>query len=278
MNSRPNGSFHSLSDEDKAGIRDLLSQGISLHQASIRLGCNYAHTRNFAHSQSFINYRPHTTDPQLVDAGLKLVRSELTVNAAAVAVGLNDDVLRTRAQKAGLVKPVSRYQRTVNSTNLRVNYLELRLANMSKKDAAVATGIDYRKALYFEKGQEGRGTNHARRLSFVPAGPAAKAYNKLMNRLLHATGGNDPARRPEPKLPPGVNPYTQIHPRYLSHAERVMIADLYRGDTAYEKLPADWNVRILLSAASYAATTAPRGLIAQKMPNQKPPHAERAHK
>lgn len=267
MNSRPNGSFHSLSDEDKAGIRDLLSQGISLHQASIRLGCNYAHTRNFAHSQSFINYRPHTTDPQLVDAGLKLVRSGLTVNAAAVAVGLNDDVLRTRAQKAGLVKPVSRYQRTVNSTNLRVNYLELRLANMSKKDAAVATGIDYRKALYFEKGQEGRGTNHARRLSFVPAGPAAKAYNKLMNRLLHATGGIDPARRPEPKLPPGVNPYTQIHPRYLSHAERVMIADLYRGDTAYEKLPADWNVRILLSAASYAATTAPRGLIAQKMPN-----------
>ena len=50
-----------------------------------------------------------------------------------------------------------------------------------------------------------------------------------MNRLLHTTGGIDPARRPEPKLPPGVNPYTQIHPRYLSHAERVMIADLYRG-------------------------------------------------
>lgn len=82
-----------------------------------------------------------------------------------------------------------------------------------------------------KKGQEGRGMSHARRLSFVPVGSAAKTCNKLMNRLLYVSGGVGTARRSEPKLLPGVRPYAQIRPRYLSHAERVMIAYLYRGDS-----------------------------------------------
>ncbi len=228
MISRPSGSFHSLSDEDKVGIRDLVGQGVSLRQAAMRLGCNYIHAWHYAHSQHLIDYRPHITNPQLIEVGLALVESGVTVGAAAARVGVNDDALRRKAQQAGMVKPVSRYQRTINSTNLRVIYLRLRLGSLSKKDAAAATGIDDRKASYFEKGVAGIGTNHARRLSFVPAGPAAKAYNKLMSRLLQVNGAIEPARRPKPQLPPGTDPYKSISPRYLTHLDRVAIADLRR--------------------------------------------------
>lgn len=123
----------------------------------MRLGCHYPHAWHFAHTHSLIDYRPHTTDPKLIDMGLALVESGWTVSAAAVKVGVKDAALRRIAHKAGLVKPVGRYQRTINSTNLRVIYLKLRLASLSKKDAAAATGISYRQALFFEKGQQGRG-------------------------------------------------------------------------------------------------------------------------
>lgn len=158
--------------------------------------------------------------------GLALVEPGLTVEAAAVKVGMNDGALGRIAQQAGLVKEISRQQRTINSTNLRVIYLRLRLASLSKKDAAAATGISHRHCSYFEKGQERYGTNQTRTLSFVPVGPAAKAYNKLMNRLLQVNAAIEPARRSEPKLPPGTDPYKPISSRYLSHLDRVTIADL----------------------------------------------------
>src|SRR5699024_5856935 len=128
--------------------------------------------------------------------------------------------------KQGLVAPVSQLRRRINNTNERVIYLRLRLAGVSKSSAASATGIDYRKASYLERGLENGGKMPRR--SFVPAGPASRAYNKLMNRLLQANGAIEPARRPEPQLLPGVNPYQRISPRYLSHQERVAIADLRR--------------------------------------------------
>ncbi|MGO2165916.1 hypothetical protein [Corynebacterium casei] len=89
----------------------MLSQGISLHRASIQLGCIYAHARNFVYIQSLIDYRPHTMDPQLVDVRLDLVKSGLTVNAVAATVGVNNDALRRRAYAAEPVKPIGQYQR-----------------------------------------------------------------------------------------------------------------------------------------------------------------------
>lgn len=226
MVSRPKGAFHSLSDEDKAGIRDLLGQGISLRQAALRVGCNYKHAWAFAHAAELIDYRPNSGNDPLISRAITLIHEGATVHAAAGRVGLGDTVVRKRAEKEGLVSPISHLQRRINNTNERVIYLRLRLAGQPKRSAASAAGIDYRKVSIFERGVENLGKMPRR--SFVPAGPAARAYNKLMNQLFHITGGIEPARRPEPQLPPGVNPYKSISPRYLSHPERVAIADLRR--------------------------------------------------
>ena len=133
-----------MSEHVQLEIQRLLAKGISLHQTSIQLDCSYAHSRNFAHHHLLIDYRPHTTDPQLIRKGVELVRSGVNVHAAAAEIGRNAAALRTRARASGLVNHVSQYQRKINSTNLRVIYLRLRLASLSKKDAATATGIDYR--------------------------------------------------------------------------------------------------------------------------------------
>lgn len=226
MVSRPKGAFHSLSDEDKAGIRDLLGQGLSLRQAALRVGCNYKHAWAFAHAAELIDYRPNSGNDPLISRAITLIHEGATVHAAAGRVGLGDTVVRKRAEKEGLVSPISHLQRRINNTNERVIYLRLRLAGQPKRSAASAAGIDYRKVSIFERGVENLGKMPRR--SFVPAGPAARAYNKLMNQLFHITGGIEPARRPEPQLPPGVNPYKSISPRYLSHPERVAIADLRR--------------------------------------------------
>lgn len=226
MKSRPSGPFHSLSDADKEGLRDLLGQGVSLQQAALRLGCNVNHAWFYAHAEELIDYRPHNVDEQRVLQALELVRAGIRVYAAARQHGIPDTVLRNRAAKQGLVSPVSWPQRRIDNTNRRVDYLRLRLAGLPKKSAASAIEICIRTATSFESGVENSGGQ--RRKSFVPAGALAKAYNKLMNRLLQVNAAIEPARRPEPKLPPWVNPYKRIHSRYLSHAERVTIADLYR--------------------------------------------------
>jgi len=226
LKSRPSAAFHSLSDSDKENIRQLLSQGFNLRQVALRVGCNYSHAWAFAHAAELIDYRPHGRNDRLISQAIALIRAGTPVYAAATRLGLADPVVRKHAEKQGLVAPVSQLQRRINNTNERVIYLRLRLAGVSKSSAASATGIDYRKASYLERGLENGGRMPRR--SFVPAGPASRAYNKLMNRLLQANGAIEPARRPEPQLLPGVNPYQRISPRYLSHQERVAIADLRR--------------------------------------------------
>lgn len=226
MNNRPSGPFHSLSDADKEGLRDLLGQGMSLRQAVLRLGCNRRHAWFYAHAEELIDYRPRVVDEQRVLRALELVRAGIPVHAASRQLGLADSVVRNRATKQGLVSAVSWPQRRINNTNLRVDYLRLRLAGLPKKSAASAIEICIRTATSFESGLENYG--EPPRNSFVAAGPLAKVYNKLMNRLLQVNAAIEPSRRPESKLPPGTDPYKPISSRYLSHLDRVTIADLYR--------------------------------------------------
>lgn len=149
MISRPSGPFHSLSDADNEGLRDLLSQGVSLRQAAIRLGCNYGHAVYSAHSEELIKHRVRFNDEPLLLRAMELVRGGTSVFAASRELGISDTVLRLRAEKAGLVTPISQPQRRINNTNQRVIYLRLRLSSLSRNDAAAATGIDNRKALLF---------------------------------------------------------------------------------------------------------------------------------
>lgn len=99
MVSCPKGAFHSLSDEDKAGIRDLLSQGMSLRQAALRVGCNYRHAWAFVHAAELIDYRPIGGNVPLISRAIALIRAGFTVHAAAGRLGLGDTVVRKRAER-----------------------------------------------------------------------------------------------------------------------------------------------------------------------------------
>lgn len=58
MKSRPSGVFHSQSDECKAVIRDLISQGVSLSQVVRRLGGNYHHAWRLLTASFLLNTVP----------------------------------------------------------------------------------------------------------------------------------------------------------------------------------------------------------------------------
>ncbi|MGP5634838.1 helix-turn-helix domain-containing protein [Corynebacterium casei] len=86
-----------------------------------------------------------------------------------------------------------------------------------------------------------------------------------MNRLLQVNAAIEPSRRPEPKLPPGTDPYKPISSRYLSHLDRVTIADLYREGLGVREIARKLHRSILLLAASFAAITMLKVLTVQKL-------------
>jgi len=136
---------------------------------------------------------------------LELVKSGVNVHAAAIEVGITAEALLTRARAAGRVNHVKKYQCKINSTNLRVNYLSLQLASVSKKCGGFC--VEYHKVKYFEKGFTGIETNQVSRLILVPTAPAARAYNKLMNGLPQIDGTIEAACLPEPQLRRRISPY-----------------------------------------------------------------------
>lgn len=64
------------------------------------------------------------------------------------------------------------------------------------------------------------------RVRFIPQGPDAVDYNRYMSALITATDVIEPGRQADPAPSPVVDPYKQIHPRYLSILEREAIFDL----------------------------------------------------
>lgn len=223
---RPHGPFHSLTADDRQRLRQMLGEGRSLRSVVEVIGCNYRHAWHFAHAEKLIDYRPHSRNAALVTQALTLVRGGLSIRVAATTVGISDSQLRLRARQEGLTTTVSRTQRRINSTNQRVVYLRLRLAGLPKASAATGCAITRRLADDYEKGLVKSGTSQRQR--FLPEGPAARTYNRLMTRLTALTGPLTPGQQPEPELRPGVNPYAPINPRYLSHNDRAVIADLHR--------------------------------------------------
>lgn len=74
----------------------------------------------------------------------------------------------------------------VAATDRRVEYLPLRLAQLTRNDAADALGISRRTALNIDKRviNSHRDTHRER---FAPAGSQAKTYNRLMQAMLECT-------------------------------------------------------------------------------------------
>lgn len=116
------------------------------------------------------------------------------------------------------------YGRRAISTSLRCDYLYLRVNALGRKDAAAACGVDLRSAQDFDKGLiKLRG----KRVAFVPDGPDAPMYNRLMQLLpyVHGRVGVPVQVIPQSRIDQRINS------RYLSVEEREIIFDLYNKGT-----------------------------------------------
>ncbi|WP_249399703.1 helix-turn-helix domain-containing protein [Corynebacterium diphtheriae] len=221
------GPFHSLTDADKHRLTELITVGSSVHAAARLLNANYRHCLNYSHHNTLITPRRQSTVvPQQRAAFLTQINNENTsIRRAAIDTELSLSVAYRLARDTGQHTRRSRYQQRVDSTNLRLEYLRLRLACLSQRDAATAVDIGRRTAYDFDHGLSHTGSTRRR---FIPNGPHAKAYNTCMTTLAARHDVIEEGRLPAPALPTRIDPYKPINRRYLNIEDRIQIADLYR--------------------------------------------------
>lgn len=222
---RPTGPFHSLTPTDQKHLRRLLRNGASVLAAAREIDCSYKHAWNFAHTHHLIDYRPHHRDPGTEHRFLDLLHAGNNIHQADTSSGLGLTRAYRLARDTGVHTPISHTQRRINATDQRVDYLRLRLASLTRRDAAQAIDISSSLASDYEQGVVRLSGPRQR---FIPAGPHSRTYNRLMTALLTRTDVIEEGRLPDPTLPPGMDPYAPIHARYLNVDERIAIADLYR--------------------------------------------------
>lgn len=217
------GPFHSLTEADQQALVDLLADGgISVRAAAAHLGLNYTHALNYAHTRSLVR-RVRPVDPDQLARAVALVAAGATQSQAAHACGVNLTAVHHGVIAAGVHTP-RKVPRGAGATTRRVEYLLLRLSAMTRADAAAAMGITVRTAQDYDKGLIK--TNDAGRVRFIAQGTDAVDYNRYMTALLTATDVIEPGRQADPAPSPLVDPYRQIHPRYLSIEERERLFDL----------------------------------------------------
>lgn len=230
------GPFHSLSESDRRGLVALVGSGRSVRSAAGELGCHYGHALNFCHAFGLpVVYKAKRVDRRGSQAVqlVELVRSGLSVRQAAKRCGMHLTAAYAVATEAGCHIRLSQYARKVRQTQLRVEYLRLRLASLPGGDAGTAVGIDRRLRLDFEKGLT---KSQGRREEFIPVGEDASTYNRLMKALRQRHDVIESGRLAPPALPSGVDPYKRISNRYICFEERVIIADLLREDVPLREI------------------------------------------
>lgn len=79
------------------------------------------------------------------------LRCGLSVHQVPTRCGMHSTAAYAVATEAGCHIRLTRYARKVRQTQLRVEYLRLRLASLSIGDAGIAVGIHRRSCLDFEK-------------------------------------------------------------------------------------------------------------------------------
>lgn len=217
------GPFHSLTETDKQALVDLLADtGSSVCAAARDLGVNYKHALNYAHSQGLVPERRPIAHDVLTRA-VEMVAAGATQSEAARDCGINLTAVHHAVITAGVHQP-RKVPRGAGATTRRVEYLLLRLSALTRKDAAAAIGVTVTSAADYDKGLiKVKGAGRER---FIPRGPDAVDYNRYMTALLTITDVIEPGRQADPAPSPLVDPYTQIHPRYLSIEERERIFDL----------------------------------------------------
>ena len=217
------GPFHSLTDAGKQALTDQLRRGVSVRRAAGELELNYGHALNYAHALGFGYQR--STDHKALARAVGLVASETSLSQAADQCGVNLTAVFHAATNAGVHHPRT-LPRGSAATTRRVEYLRLRQSAFTLTDAAAACGISIRTAQDFDKCLVKPKTGP--RVRFIPQGPDAVTYNRLMTALLTVTDVIEPGRQAEPAVSPLIDPYREISSRYLSLIEREHIFDLHK--------------------------------------------------
>lgn len=235
------GPFHSLSEADRQRISELVSSGRSVLSVARELGCHYGHALNFCHAHSIPIVRSNpSVDRNSKQSRLlvELVTGGMTVHEAARQLGINSTAAYNIAAEAGCHIRLSRLQRKMRQTQWRVEFLRLRLSSLSPSDAIKAMDLSPRLASDFERGViKFRG----KRCEFIPVGPDAATYNRLMTALRQRVDVVEPGRLAEPALPDGMDPYKRIDSRYIAFEERVVIADLLREGASLREIARTLN-------------------------------------
>lgn len=222
------GPYHSLSESDRRGLVAMVDSGHSVRPAAGELGCHYVHALNFCHAHGLpVVYKAKRADRsgnqacQLVE----LIQYGLSVHQAACRCGMHLTAAYAIAIEAGCHIRLTRYVRKARQTQLRVEYLRLRLASLPVGDAGVPVEIHRRACLAFEKGLI---KSNRPREEFIPVGEDATTYKRLMKALRQRHDVVESGRLRSPALPSGVDPYKRTSNRYICFEERVLIADLLR--------------------------------------------------
>lgn len=146
------GPFHSLSDRDIAELSELIGSGRSVRQAAMLIGAHYGHCLNYAHGLISSRLAKKPTPQQYQRFLALLAKQTSSIHHCAHVVGISVSVGYRIAVTHGYYRKRSRTQQRIDQTNLRLDYLRLRLGSLSRRDAATAVGVSRRCATDFDKG------------------------------------------------------------------------------------------------------------------------------
>lgn len=189
----------------------LVNSGTSTHAAAIHLGIPLTTAYRISREHN-LSRRYRVTTTEQAEHILTLFRRNMPPTTIARHVGVGLSVVYRLGEKHGFWRPGV-------WTTKRCTYLMLRINAMNRRDAAAAVGIHPRTAADYDKGIVKIGDH---RRPFVPSGGDAMLYKRLMQLLEYVDG-----RVSTPiEVIPQARIDTVINARYLSAAEREVIADL----------------------------------------------------
>lgn len=218
---------------------ELVLAGSSVRAAALELGWAFSKAYEIAHSLDLPLRQSKRTSKSAKAEIVRLWKAGVAPMDIVRQVGASSSVVYSIGMKLGLWHR-SRLSRRAVATQLRCEYLTLRVNALSRKDAAQAMGINPRAALDFDKGVIK--VNGLGRIPFEPSGPDVFLYKRLMQVLEYVDN--------RVSVPVQIIEQhridQRISSRYLSIEEREIIYDLRNKQ---------WGVRAIARHLNRAPST-----------------------